>query len=284
MCHDCSIPRVRCRGLWMAVAAAIVLGSPAARGDDSPNLLDDTLQVSIGTFGINSQPSIELKGDTGGGGRIDFDRTVGGGDADRLRLDGQWRFGDRHKVRFAAFGFSRSKTKTIDEEIEWGDETFPVDAKLTMDHDFYVIEAVYDYSFLRRENYELGASIGLHYFDFDVTLKGRVESSGETTDVDRKESASIGLPAPVIGLRGLVSLTHDFWLDASAQFFALSIDEYDGNLQDYRVFVTWQPKKWLGVGAGYNRFKVDVDIEKNSFNGNLDWIYDGPMLFYSVSF
>jgi hypothetical protein len=102
--------------------------------------------------------------------------------------------------------------------------------------------------------------------------------------VDRKESASVGLPAPVIGLRGLVSLTHDFWLDASAQFFALSIDEYDGNLQDYRVFVTWQPKKWLGVGAGYNRFKVDVDVEKNSFNGNLDWIYDGPMLFYSVSF
>jgi hypothetical protein len=64
----------------------------------------------------------------------------------------------------------------------------------------------------------------------------------------------------------------------------LSIDEYDGNLQDYRVLAMWQPNKWLGLGVGYNQFTVDVDVEKDSFNGSLDWEYSGPMAYYSVVF
>ena len=70
----------------------------------------------------------------------------------------------------------------------------------------------------------------------------------------------------------------------TAQYFALSIDDIDGSLQDYRGLVTWQPRKWLGVGLGYNRFTLDVDVDKDDFNGSLDWTYSGPMIFYSASF
>ena len=88
----------------------------------------------------------------------------------------------------------------------------------------------------------------------------------------------------MIGLRGLWQLPHNFWIDAQAQFFALSIDEYDGSLQDYKVTVNWQPKKWLGIGLGYNRFEVDVDVDADKFNGSLDWTYEGPMLSYTAVF
>ncbi len=101
---------------------------------------------------------------------------------------------------------------------------------------------------------------------------------------DISNEASVAAPLPVIGLRGIWDLSHNFWLDATAQFFALSIDDIDGNLQDYRVMVTWQPKKWLGVGLGYNHFTLDVDVSKDDFDGSLDWTYGGPMIFYSASF
>jgi hypothetical protein len=101
---------------------------------------------------------------------------------------------------------------------------------------------------------------------------------------DVSESASLDAPLPVIGLRGLWSLTHDLWFEATAQYFALSIGDYDGNLQDYRASVTWQPRRWLGIGVGYERFTVDVDVDKDDFNGSLDWTYDGPMIFYNASF
>jgi len=89
---------------------------------------------------------------------------------------------------------------------------------------------------------------------------------------------------PVFGLRGLWQLPHNFYIDASAQYFALSIDEYDGSVTDYKVVVTWQPKPWLGIGLGYNQFGVDVDVDADNFNGSLDWTYRGPMLFYSAVF
>lgn len=283
MCHADSNLRAPGRAMLMACTAALLLGSPAVRAADAPNLLEDRFQLSLGTFGVNNEPRVDLKGETGGGGTVDVGRSVSGNEVNP-RLDGQWRFADRHKVRMSAFSYSRSKTRVLDEEIEWGDETFPVNAELEVDNGWTVIAAAYEYSFVRREKYEIGASIGLHYFDFDVELRAEGDASGEPFERVLEESASIGLPAPVVGLRGLWSLSHNLWIDAAVEYFALSLDDYSGSLQDYRLFITWQPKTWLGVGVGYNRFKVDVDVDKDDFNGNLDWVYDGPMIFYSASF
>ncbi len=46
----------------------------------------------------------------------------------------------------------------------------------------------------------------------------------------------------------------------------------------------WQPKKWLGLGVGYNHFGVNVDVGKDSFSGSLDWAYEGPVIQYNASF
>lgn len=283
-------PRVRslgpacARGGWPALAIALAAVAPLASADEAPNLLTDTFQISIGTFGIDSQPSVELNGSTGGGDRVDFDRELGGGDAFRGRLDAQWRFAERHKARFAVFGLSQSRDRVLDRDIEWGDQVYPTDATVEFDSSFWVAQGIYDYSFLRRDNYEIGASIGVHWTSLSTTIKLKADVNGNPVNDRRKESASVNVPLPVIGLRGQAALPYNFWVEASAQYFALSIDEYDGNLQDYRVFVTWQPHKWVGVGVGYERFTVDVDVDKDNFNGSLDWTYDGPMVFYSVSF
>jgi hypothetical protein len=174
----------------------------------------------------------------------------------------------------------RSNTTTFDRDIEWGGDVCPVNAEVKAEFGFTVIEAAYEYAFLKRDRYELDGSIGLHFTSLDAPLKTRVGAlSGGISN-----SAGVDAPLPVIGLRGMWNLSHDFWQDATAQFFALSIDEYDGSQQDYRVLMTRQPKKWLGVGLGYNRFKVDMDVEKDSFNGPLDWTYSWPMIFYSASF
>lgn len=288
MCQQASTSSVRVigsRALW-AGTAALLLGSPAAFAEETPNLLTDSFQVALGTFVVTSEPTIQLKGDTSNGDRVDFDEALGGGDSQRLRLDSFWRFGDsgRHKVKAIAFDTSRSNSRTFDRDIEWGGDIYPATAKVSSEFSFTVIEAAYEYAFMKRDRYELDGSIGLHYTTLDASLKAKAEFSGGTLTRDVSNTGSVDLPLPVIGLRGMWDLTHNFWLDATAQYFALAIDEYDGNLQDYRVLVTWQPKKWLGVGFGYNRFTVDVDVDKDKFNGSLDWTYSGPMVFYSASF
>jgi hypothetical protein len=280
-----SVRKLRYRSTW-ACAATLLLGSPTVLADDAPNLLTDSFQVALGTFAISSEPTVQLKGDTSSGDKVDFDEALGGGDSQRFRLDSFWRFGDsgRHKVKAIAFEMSRDNSRTFDSDIEWGGDVYPVGAKIAAEFNFTVIEVAYEYAFLKRDNFELDGSIGLHYTDLSSSLKAEAETSDGTLTEDISNSASVAAPLPAIGLRGIWDLSHNFWLDVTAQYFALSIDDIDGNLQDYRVLVTWQPRQWLGIGLGYNRFSVDVDVAQDRFDGSLDWTYSGPMLYYSASF
>lgn len=286
MCHrvlNVRRPSGNANFAWVC-AAVMLMAAPAAMADEAPDVLEDPWQLSLGSFMFDSDTEVSLNGDTQAGSDVDWENTFGGGDETRFRVDGQWRFAERHKARFMWFSTSRSESETIQDEIVWGDETFPVNAKVDGEFDFDVYQLAYEYAFLRRDTYELNASIGLHYTELSLRLAAKASSSGGTLTADLKEEASVGAPLPVIGLRGLWQLPYHFWIDAQAQFFALSIDEYDGSLTDLRLMVNWQPKSWLGIGIGYNQFTVGIDVEKNSFDGSLDWTYEGPMIFYSASF
>jgi hypothetical protein len=273
-------------GAALVAGFSVLLGSTAALADDeAPNLLTDSFQLALGGYLVDSSPEVSLNGETTNGDKVDFGEAVGGGDSSRVRLDGHWRFGDsgRHKMRFFAFNVSRSNQWTVDRDINFGDNTYPVDAKVTAKFDFTIVELAYEYAFLKRDNYEVSGSFGLHYAGFDASLDAKTKNNPQlSTELNNK--ASVDAPLPVFGLRGMWALPHNFWIDAQGQYFALSIDNFDGDIQDYRLLVTWQPKTWLGVGVGYNLFKIGVDVTKKDFTGSLDWQYDGPMIYYSASF
>lgn len=246
--------------------------------------MTDRFQLTLGAFFIESTPKIQLNGESDKGDRVDWDQEFGGVDARRMRLDCHWRFSDRQKVRGTAFSAWRERSKILEAEIDWGDETYPVNARVDADFSFDILEVAYEYAVLRGDNYELNGSLGLHYMTLEASLEAQAEASGGTLTEDISETARLDAPLPVIGLGGLWSLPHDLWVDASAQFFALSIDDYDGYLQNYRISLTWQPKSWLGIGVGYNLFAIDLKVDKESFDGTLDWSYRGPLVFYRASF
>jgi hypothetical protein len=285
MCHPSACPgRTKRRPVAASCGViALLIASPAALADD-PNVLTDPFQVTLGTFAMSSDTEVRLDGDTEQGTPVDWERTFGADDANRFRLDGYWRFADRHKVRFLWFNYSRSDSRTAEREIDWGGETVPVSATLDGEFSFDVYELSYEYAFLRRETYEVSASIGLHYTDLSLRLAASVDAPDNSLDRVVDEEATLAAPLPVFGLRGTWQLPHRFSIEASAQYFAVSIDEYDGSLQDLRIGVTWQPRWWVGVGVGYDQFSIDVDVDKTKFKGALDWTYSGPMVYYSLVF
>jgi hypothetical protein len=264
-------------------AAALLVGS-AAHAERAPDPLNDRFQATVGTFFVATEPTVQLNGATGRGDRVDWDAAFGGADASRVRLEAHWRFASRHKIRAMAFSLSRERSEILDQSIDWGGETYPVNAEVRAEFSFTILEVAYEYSFWRHEDYELKASLGVHHTTLDASLEALASASGGTLTEDLNEAASLDAPLPVIGLSGTWSLAHDLWLDASAQFFALSIDEYDGYIHSYRASLTWQPRPWFGIGAGYSLFELDVEVENENLNGVLDWTYAGPMVFYRASF
>lgn len=275
------------RGAAVAAAfAALVLHAAPALSADAPDALNDSWKISLGMYAVDTTTDVSLDGRAGElGTKIDWDKTFGHGTQNRFRLDAQWRFAERHKLQAMWFNSSNSKTRTLDTEIDFGGETFPVDAKVkgSLDYDIYLLD--YEYSFMRRETYELSASIGAYYADWQASLDGKwIDPNNTTQTVSQKGDASLGAPLPVLGLRGLWALPYDLSLDVAGQWFVVSVNQYSGNLQDYRATFTWQPKTWLGLGVGYDWFSAHGDVDDKDFHGSLDWAFNGLMIYYKASF
>lgn len=265
--------------------AILALGSPAALAEDARNLLTEPFHLALGSFILQTDTEVRLDGRLGEGTKFDWETTFGKGDATRFRVDGFWRFADRHKVRMLWFNNSTRRTRTFERDIIWDDVVYPASARITGEFDFDIYELAYEYAFLRRERYELAGTIGVHYTQFALALEGEGQIEGEEVVSGKvRREGSVGAPLPVFGLRGLWNLSRNLWLDASAQYFALSIDQYSGSVTDVRAALLWQPKKWVGLGVGYNAFSVDLDVDTSDFKGSLQWAYDGPMVFYSIAF
>jgi hypothetical protein len=279
------IARTHRNGTSEALLAALALLPVPALCKDAPSILEDSFHISLGTFIVDTDTTLRLDGEAGEQGRVlDWERNFGEGDVNRFRLDGYWRFAERHKLRTLVFSSSSSASRTFSEDIEWGGETYPAHAVIKGELEFAIYELAYEYAFLRRDNFEIDASFGLHYTDFEASLGAEVSSGGAAANRRIDRSGSIGAPLPVLGLRGTWLLSRTISIDVSAQFFSLTYGDVEGNVQDYRATLNWQPRTWFGLGIGYDRFSIDVDVDSSKFRGQMDWSYQGPMVFYSASF
>jgi hypothetical protein len=271
-------------GIAVAACLASAGWTASARADDF-NLITAKANASLGTFLNSNALKIRLDGEAGDQGTvIDWADTFGGGEQSRLRLDGVWRFNEKHHLRVMLTDYSTSRTRTLDRDIEWGDDYILAGSSATGKVGFSIAEVAYEYALKHKEDMELALTAGLHYTTFEAKLAVDLNTSVGDLQDRRGGKATLDVPMPVFGARGMWRLGGDFYLDAMLQWFALSIDEYSGSLVNYRAAAIWQPKRWVGVGVGYDHFNVDVDINKKGFKGTMDWTYSGPQIFFNAGF
>ena len=279
-----SMPKQLMRLFTGSALLAICAANVAA---DDTKLTQQPFQISLGSFTNSSEIKIRADAENQEGTEFDWGDTIGDVDGTSIRLDSYWRINDRHHIRFMYTENSSKRTKILDRDIEWNGELIPVDASVQSDFGFYVIEVAYEYDFSKREDRELVLSAGLHYTAFSSELTGTYATpggGGGTTTVGSE--AKLGAPLPVIGARGMWNLGGNWWLDGQVQFFQVNIDNIDGSILNYRAAVIWQPKQWLGLGAGYDSFGIDVDAEGKGdrLRGSLEWTYQGPQVFFNFAF
>jgi hypothetical protein len=167
------------------ILTLVVCGSSTARAD----ALDDTFALSLGTFFLDTHTTVRADGSLVAGGAvvpgtaIDVERDLGIDNKTSFRLDGYWRFLERHKIRLMYFDENRSAARSLNKEIIFGGETYPINTEVEARLDTVVTALAYEYAFLRGEHYELSGSIGIHelYFKFKLTAIGQninVEQTG----------------------------------------------------------------------------------------------------------
>jgi hypothetical protein len=267
--------------LLLLVFLAPGLGASVANAE-AGNPLSDRFSLSLGTFLLDTSTDIRVDGAAGNGTEFDAERTLGLQDSDRFRVDGYWRFADRHRLRVLYFDTTRSAVETIDTELRVGDIVFPIQAEIDSSFQTQVAELAYEYAFLKRDNYEVAGTIGIHDLRFELALSAQRTGSGQPLSLAR--TAKANGPLPVIGIRGTWRLNDRFYLDGQAQFFKISLDPYDGRLEDYTFSVVWQAFRHVGLGVGYNEFVTRIDVSDDQFDGRLRWEYGGMRIFVTGSF
>ncbi|MBS0579285.1 MAG: hypothetical protein JSR36_08495 [Proteobacteria bacterium] len=276
-----STTRSRLTRVNAAIGAIALCGAAQA---ESTGLLNDTIDVSLGTFLLSTDTRVTLNGTTGDlGTDVNLGRDLGIHDANRFRVDATWRFFKRHKLRAMYFSNNQRADKSIDRDLTIGDTTYSVGANLHSSVSNKIAELAYEYAFWQGDNYEVTGSVGVHTVKFDFAVSGEGSVNGETVPVSA-ESATATAPLPVVGARGLWEFSPNWYFDGQVQYFALKIDNIDGHLTDLRAGVTRMFGKHFGIGAGYNQFATRVNLDRPSFEGSLRWRYSGAMIYITGSY
>jgi hypothetical protein len=252
---------------------ALYCAPQSALADD---LEGDRFSLSLGVFVTDRDTDTQLDGTTTGS-DINFEKDLGLDSSDSVfRLDGYYRFNERHRLDFSVFDLSRSASTTIDRDLQWGDTSYTVNTGVDTDVDLQIYKAAYTYAFMRRDKGYLGLTAGLYVADTRSSIAE--QSLGQATIGD------ITAPLPVIGLRGEYALSDRWSFRASSEFFALEYNDVDGALIDLYAGIDYQVLDNISLGVGVNSVSIDVDATKTSFAGAIDWQYVGGLLFLKFNF
>jgi hypothetical protein len=268
------------RRLWMPAGALLLMAAAPAVYAEAGNPLKDTWNFSLGGFLLETDTTIRVDGELGTGTEFDAGRDLGLQDADRFRFDGYWRMTPRQKLRLMYFDTRADGTRTLDEEIEFGDEVYEINAELHGEIKTTVTALSYEFDFWQGENYELGGTFGIHNLKFEMGLEGTVNDTTGAVE----SSAEANGPLPVLGLHGIYRFNDKFYLDYGVQFFKISFDVYDGSVTDANISGVWQFSEHWGVGAGWNQFRTSLEVDGDRFDGELKWEYGGARIFVTASF
>jgi hypothetical protein len=261
-----------------AILAIFALQSSPAMADTQSETVDfDKWGLSLGVFVTKTDTQAQLKGEADQGSDVDLENDLGFDNSDTsFRVDGYYRFAEKHRVDFSVFDFSRNSRYVIDEEIEWQDEIYPINAELISNFDVTIYKVAYTYSFLQREKGYLGLTAGLYIADLDVGIKA--------AQFNRQSTGGVTAPLPVFGFRGEYQLSDKWLLRGSAEIFAFKYGDFSGSLDDIYVGIDYQLFEHTALGVGYNRVSFNLDVEKAAFNGSLDWQYSGGLVFVKFNF
>jgi hypothetical protein len=220
----------------------------------------------------NFDTTVQVSGDAGAGTVLDLEDFL---DVDEnnlvARLDAFYSFTPRHRIDLGVYDISRDGSKTTADDITIGDVVIPA-GRVETSLDTLIVKLAYRYNFVADTRTAIGASFGFHTMGIDLALE-----SADVLNVDEK--VKMTAPLPVIGLHAEYALGERWKLLGSAELFQVDLGFAGGFLADNRLAIEHDLFDHVGWGLALNGFQLDADVEDGSLNADLEYAYQGAMLF-----
>lgn len=252
-------------------------------------LLFEKFVISAGAFIPAKELTMGVNGGTPND-LIDFGKDLGFDDSDvTFTFNFFWRFSKSRNWSVAIEYFSTDNTRNqyLDREIDWGDTTYPVGTKVSTNFKLALYRVLFGRVVTKGKKHELIVGVGIHALDISSHMQA-LGYAGETDfgvekDFDLKR-VSLLAPVPNLGLKFLYAPTPKWGLGARIDYFSLNTGKFDGYLWNISPSVSYQLFDFAGIGASYRYFNTSLDVHKRFWDGSVDLLYQGPLLFASFNF
>jgi hypothetical protein len=263
-------------GITLNVAAPPVLAEDVGVPMSNP-ALNDRFFFYGGAYIPKSATSAQLNSTKLGlGTNIDLEQTLGIQTQKGVPDAGaRWRISERWRVEAEYFQLNRDGDRTIDRDIQWGDQVFPVNSHVVSQFDVSDTRISAGYSFFKRPDKELGAGFGLHVLKYSMSLS--------STNIGA-ESNGVTAPLPVLSLYGQFALTDHWAIGSRIDWLSLSYNQYSGSITSLSADLMYQPFRHFGFGLAYRSLFIHFESTNSNFTGKVDQSFQGPLLYVNASF
>ncbi len=272
-------------------ATAALAGAACAAAAQGPEVIrpgQEKFSITLGVFLPAWDTKLRVDNDSlGEGTDTDLANDLGVERNNSGALIGaEWRFAPRHRIGFTYSRFTFDATRTIDRNLQIGDEIYPAGASVSTYLKIEVIPIAYSYSLLKRDNDELGVTGGLHWSRITFRVQGSVSLGNQ--DASAEASAKGSLPLPLLGLRYDHHFSDRWSAGADTGVFAISYGEgesrFKGRLWSARVYGEYRLLRNVAAGAAIEGFGVRVDASDGEWDGTVRYGYWGPQLYLKARF
>jgi len=226
-----------------------------------------TASSSPALFETNARIDPEVTGQQGT--LISLEHDLGLDDSRTLqRFSVQWRPFRRHELAATHFSAPRSATQPIVRTITFRNQIYSINTLVTTQFDLDYTSLTYTYWARRTERDGFGITIGAAALSMDAS----VSTLGFDVTVTQTQRADTDVPVALAGLQGRVA------------FLPRLHGEASGDALTAAARLEYRPLNWLGIGAAYHYFRLNVDVEQTTLRGAVDMTIRGPEAFVRLAF
>ena len=245
--------------------------------------LEDDFVMSLGVFVPRKEFKLSVDGEVPGR-EIDFRQLTGASETQSTAsVNARWKFGDDWSVAGQYWSTDESGKAVLSEDVYWGDNVLRAGSNVKAGVDVDVARVFFGREFFTDEKqHEFGVGGGLHWLRIGAFIEGEMFVNDESRGV-RRESVSAEMPLPNIGAWYWRSLSPRWLLTTHVDWFSASIDEYKGSLWNLGAGFQYQISDHIGLGLSYQYFRIDVEVDKSSWDGDVQLTQDGAFLSLNIN-
>jgi hypothetical protein len=280
------------KGAGILVLGLFAFALMPAHAEDFAGDVPDLVWIDLGGAYNEVGTNVALFGPKGLGATIDFEETFDlPGTKTVGRMLGTARISP--KRRYIDFGYvdvDRKGSRTLTQDIEFGDYTFKAGGQVSARFATQFIYAAFRYDFLHEDKIRISGSAGMTWLRLKASLQGQAnfveDSNGNTITTDFEKEGSTGAPVPMVGLNLDWALTRRLLVRTYNRFFKLNLDSFNGGLYENGIRLNWYFAKYFGLGLGFDRSNLKLK-ELKVGQGNVikaDYGVSGVGLYANMAF